>query len=64
MIIDILKELDKLGTIVIWDKEAGDYAITTNKENEVNALLSNNDIEITDIVYNGKYDNFTFDFRL
>ncbi len=59
----ILEALEKLGHIVIMDRETEDYAITTTDPLTTMRLLDYHKLEYTS-VYNKKYNNYTIDFTL
>ena len=63
--IALLEELEKLGTIVIMDKEQGDYALTTTRPVSASKIL---DMNLGPFNYqikkNKEYNNWTIDFNL
>jgi hypothetical protein len=59
---EILEALEKIGHIVIMDRETEDYAITTTDPFTAMRILDYHKLECS--VYNKKYNNYTIDFTL
>jgi hypothetical protein len=59
----ILSQLEQLGHIVIMDREAGDYRITTKDLFNVSTILIKNKVDYTS-EYSKEYNNYLVDFNI
>jgi hypothetical protein len=60
---ELLRTLQEFGYIVIMDREAGDYRITTNDLYNVSTILINMGIDYTS-EYSRKFNNWLVDFNI
>ena len=59
----VLQELEKLGTIIIMDKEDGDYAILTKDGYQVQRILEKYQM-FWSAVYNQETETHTYEFNI